>query len=50
MVPGRLMVSDLASGMKLKNVAGSDLAVLAAKNGTLTVGGAQLVPLENDQN
>ena len=50
MVPGRLMVSDLESGMKLRNVPGSDLVVLAAKDGALTIWGAQLVPLEDGRN
>jgi uncharacterized surface protein with fasciclin (FAS1) repeats len=41
-VPGTIMMADLVGGMRIKNLAGSDLEVLDTKDG-LTIGGAKLL-------
>ena len=44
-VPGTIASSDMVGGMRIKNLAGNDLAVLATRDG-MTVGGARLLDRE----
>jgi uncharacterized surface protein with fasciclin (FAS1) repeats len=41
-VPGTIMMADLVGGMRIKNLAGSDLEILNSKDG-FTIGGAKLL-------